>query len=205
MTTNALDACRNRQIAHGKPRKSVIDPRLEAVRASCRKSRSTKKISRTLPVLDGRQLCRSRTRATGHECTFRARTLDGYCKRHDPHGKSEDSSKTRRQSSLEKRQENEKSLELMQKNDVPIPFCPQCSENSLEFETDKKYFGMSHFLCTNSKCCKRVSCTTAFQLGCEYLEAQRNAKGKSVKRGQEDSRASSSSNPKGSRIKHETT
>lgn len=149
---------------------------LERARAICHKKRMIKRRSRVSPIKDGRRLCRGVHR-NGNPCTYRAKRNDGYCERHNPQGPAKCVDDKRRRSYLQDREKNEYATARVIASQDIMPACPNCKEDTLLLDLEKKYFGMRFALCTN--CFKRTSLTVVDQLIEKQLQAKLKKEGRS--------------------------
>lgn len=113
-------------------------------------SRRSKVINR---VKDGRNQCIG-IRADGFQCTFRPKTLNGYCLLHQP-GKGDPRLKEqRRKSAISKKKRNDAAL-LEYEPGQDLGQCMVCLQRTLC--EDKPVVGVNYVMCLNKYCLQRYA------------------------------------------------
>jgi hypothetical protein len=145
-------------IASRKPGKpSKRDPDLDTLRTQCSKRKSARKSKpakdKKVVPLDGRRLCVA-IKSDGNRCTFKAKSMEGYCQRHMP-GSQTSMEKANEAERL--RLQNARAKKWMDLTKPALPACPKCKQMTLTIEFDVKYFDMVFVLCANPSCCGRTN------------------------------------------------
>jgi hypothetical protein len=129
-------------------------------RARCKRFRSQgrkgKKGKDSVAPADGRRFCAA-VKSDGNHCSYRARTQDGFCKRHDVHHQARRSAeyKDKQKERLAKNHFNARSVQA-EMNEGREPVCPQCGTPG-KLEWDDAYFNFVYLICM--VCCKRIDPT----------------------------------------------
>lgn len=134
----------------------------KAAAVAISQQRRSKRRSSVKPMPDdGRKICRAR-RGDGHQCIFRAKTDDGYCKRHDMKGQEDPKKVAERKQRI---RSNALAIRwLGSRKSITDRSCPICQQQGLVVDVDHKYFGMFFAICT--ECAKRTNVIDyALQLG----------------------------------------